>query len=65
MIRQFQIQRGAMEGLLNQYMIDEETHMQDKYFIDDNEDEESEEDGGMPDYIYLQEFQDEFDYWLL
>ena len=56
MIRQFQIQRGSVENLLNTYMIDEETHLQDKYFEGDQEEDESDDDGGMPDYIYLQEF---------
>lgn len=48
-----------MEALLNTYMIDEESHLQDKYFVDDNEEEDSDEDGGVPDYMYLY-YQDEF-----
>jgi len=48
MIRQFQIQRGTMENLLNDYMIDEDSFTQDqmdeKYFDSDDE---------APDIIYL------------
>ena len=54
MIRQFQIQRGTMENLLNDYMIDEDSFTQDqmdeKYFDSDDE---------APDIIYLQEQVDE------
>ena len=34
-------------------MIDEETHLQEKYFEGDQEEDESDDDGAMPDYIYL------------
>jgi hypothetical protein len=44
MIRQFQIQRGTLENLVNEYMIDEETFLEEKYF--DSEDE-------APDIVYL------------
>ena len=54
MIRQFQIQRGTMENLLNDYMIDEDSFTQDqmdeKYLDSDDE---------APDIIYLQEQVDE------
>ena len=49
-----------MENLLNEYMIDEDSFLQDegldeKYFDSDDE---------APDVIYLQEQMDEFEYWI-
>ena len=65
-IRQFQIQRGTVNNLLNQYMIDEQTVLQDdmpignKYLQNDNmsveRGEDVSSDGSGPDYIYLQEY---------
>ena len=51
MIRQFQIQRGTVENLLNDYMIDEDSFLQEEVLDDKYLDSEDE----APDYIYLQE----------
>ena len=72
-IRQFQIQRGTVNNLLNQYMIDEQTVLQEdmpignKYLQNDNMSVEragdASSEGSGPDYIYLQEYQeDDMDY---
>ena len=57
-IRQFQIQRGTIKNLLDKYMIDEESVLQEqplgnKYFEDQREEIDAESDGSGPDYIYL------------
>ena len=60
-LRQFQIQRGSVQTLLNEYMIDESSVLQEdvpigaKYLYNNMsvENVEVESDGSGPDYIYL------------